>query len=92
MSIHVQALVVIPVVAACSVYSGWSLMPAALRRRLAGVLARIRWIGGWPAVVRAAREPVGCGCDGCDRAAAPLGPSTGSGENIIRIVPRRPTS
>jgi hypothetical protein len=87
MIIHAQALAVIPVVAACSVYTGWVLLPATLRRKIATLLARSRWIGRLPAIARAASEPVGCGCDGCDRSAS--GPGAERGESVIRIVPRR---
>jgi hypothetical protein len=65
------------VVAACSAYAAWNVMPAALRRRLAA------WAG------RPLRAGGGCGggCDGCGP--APLGmpePGRLPGESVIRIV------
>jgi hypothetical protein len=68
-----QELIVALIVAACSVYAVWVLMPSALRRALA--LRVQHW--PWPAflagrVRRAALAPTGCGCDaGCGAKAAP---------------------
>jgi hypothetical protein len=89
---HAQLLAVAPVVAACFGYSAWALMPAALRRRLAIVLSRVRWIGRLPSVARAARASGGCGCDGCDRSAVAQKPTADDAVNrtsVIRIVPRQ---
>lgn len=65
-----QHLVVGLLVALCSVYALWSLMPAALRRPLARWLLRVPGLGqGGPlagALRRAAAGPGACGCDGCD--------------------------
>jgi len=65
---HWQSLIVALIVAACSVYAVWTLMPSAARRVAA------RWVLKLPlpAVLaapfeRASRAASGCGCDGCDR-------------------------
>jgi hypothetical protein len=66
--VTVQELIVGLIVAACTVYAVWVLMPSALRRALAGRLQD----GPWPAGLarhlrRTALAPTGCGCDaGCD--------------------------
>ncbi|KQU78152.1 hypothetical protein ASC88_20230 [Rhizobacter sp. Root29] len=62
-------------------------MPAALRRTLAGRLAR--W-SAWPAPVarrlqRAAQVPTGCGCDGCDVPAKAAAAAQGGKAQTIRI-------
>lgn len=63
-----QELTVALIVAACTGYAAWTLMPSALRRTLAQRLQH----GPWPAPVarrlrRAATASAGCGCDaGCD--------------------------
>jgi len=62
-----QNLIVALIVAGCTVYAAWALMPSALRRALA--LRIQHW--PWPQFVgrhvrRAAQAPTGCGCDGCD--------------------------
>lgn len=70
-----QNLVVALVVASCTVYAVWVLMPAAVRRWVATRLQH----GPWPAPLAAflrrhAQAPSGCGCDGCDaKPAAPAG-------------------
>lgn len=65
-----QHLVVGLLVALCSVYALWTLMPTALRRPLAGWLLRVPGVGqGGPlasVLHRAAAGPNACGCDGCD--------------------------
>jgi hypothetical protein len=64
-----QHLLVGLIVAGCATYVGWALlMPAALRRRIAGMLLRRQ---RWPMTVRrrlesAAGGSAGCRCDGCD--------------------------
>jgi hypothetical protein len=88
-SITLQTLTVIALVLACGVYSAWALMPAVLRRPLAAVLARLPLVGRLPAVVRAAKGPMGCGCDGCDRSTLVAKPGGGD-TNVIRVLPRRP--
>ena len=63
-----QELIVALIVAACTGYAVWTLMPSALRRALAQRLLR----GRWPAPIarrlqRAATASAGCGCDaGCE--------------------------
>ena len=91
MSTTLQTFAVIPLVLACGVYSAWSLMPAVLRRPLAATLVRWPLVGRLPAVVRAAKGPVGCGCDGCDRSTLAAKPGDGQA-NVIRVVPRRPST
>ncbi len=67
-----QVLIVTLLVVGCAGYAAWTLMPAALRRPLAGALLSLPL----PARLRrrceaAARTAGGCGCDGCDHAAKP---------------------
>lgn len=73
-----QTLVVAVVVACAMTYAVWTLMPQALRRWLAGRLARhasvqatlpMRW---QQALERATRAAPGCGggCHGCDDSSA----------------------
>ena len=74
------------VVLVCCIYSSWTLMPAALRRPLARLLMRNRWLANRPALQRAA-QPAGSGCAGCENNSAPAASSaTRSGESVIRIV------
>jgi ferrous iron transport protein B len=86
-----QQLVVGLLVVLCSIYALWSLMPAALRRPLAGWLLRMPGIGpcGPLASVlrRAAAGPNACGCDGCD--AKPAAPKRADAAVPIRIL-RKP--
>jgi hypothetical protein len=73
-----QTLIVTLIVAACSVYAAWTVMPSAWRRTLAQRLQH------WPLPAllsrplrRAALAPTGCGCDGCDaKQPAPGAPQT----------------
>jgi len=62
-----QDLIVALIVAGCTGYAAWVLMPSALRRTLAQGALR------WPLpqalasrLRRAAAAPTGCACDGCD--------------------------
>ena len=81
-----QGAIVTVVVLACCTYSSWTLMPAALRRRLASFLMRNRWLANRPALQRAA-QPAGSGCAGCEKNTAPaVASATRSGESVIRIV------
>ena len=81
-----QGAIATVVVLACCVYSSWTLMPAALRRRLAIFLMRNRWLANRPALHRAA-QPAGSGCAGCEKNTAPAAAAaTRSGESVIRIV------
>ena len=64
-----QSLIVVLLVAACSSYALWTLMPSAARRSLALTLLRLPHL---PRRVearlqKAAQAASGCGCDGCDR-------------------------
>ena len=66
-----QILIVTLIVAACSVYAVWTLMPAAARRTVAIRLLKLplplpRLLAA--RMQRAATAASGCGCDGCDRA------------------------
>ncbi len=64
-----QTLIVTLIVAACSVYAAWTLMPAAARRTVAIRLLKLplpRLLAA--RMQRAATAASGCGCDGCDRA------------------------
>jgi hypothetical protein len=64
-----QTLVVALVVAGSFVYAAWSLMPQALRRRLAARLLRLSVPARWLAPLqRVAQATGGCDCSGCDRA------------------------
>ena len=59
------------IVAACSVYATWSLMPAAARRSVATRLLKLPLPRPLAArMQRAATAASGCGCDGCDHAPA----------------------
>lgn len=82
-----QHLVVGLLVALCSVYALWSLMPVVLRRPLAGWLLRVPGVGqGGPlasVLRRAAAGPNACGCDGCD--AQPAAPARADAAVPIRI-------
>ena len=89
-----QTLIVAVIVLACCGYSAWTLMPAALRRPVARLLSRNRWLARRVALQRAAKAAdSGCACDGCDkgpRAAPPALPAAaGPGVSVIRIVPRK---
>ncbi len=79
-----QALLAGLLVVACSSYAMWSLMPAALRRRVAA------WRGR---PLPAAGSACG-GCDGCGSAArAPVAPGAAGlpeGTSVIRIVRQPP--
>ncbi|HKX41064.1 MAG TPA: hypothetical protein VJO99_07900 [Burkholderiaceae bacterium] len=87
---HLQSLIVALLVIGCSAYAAWALMPAVARRGLAKQLLRLRW----PAPVatrlqRAASVSSGCGCDGCDAAAAPRANSNGGSVQKIVMFQRR---
>jgi hypothetical protein len=65
-----QSSIVALLVAGCSVYAAWKLMPAALRRAIAGALTKLPLPAKLAAPLqRAAQTSGGCGCDGCDHAA-----------------------
>jgi hypothetical protein len=70
-----QTLIVVVLVAGCSVYAAWSLMPAAARRRLALSLLKLPLPSALALKMRAAAtRSSGCGCDGCDHAPAKAAP------------------
>jgi hypothetical protein len=69
-------------VAGCSAFAAWRVVPAALQRRLAA------WVGQ---PLPAANGGCGGGCDGC--AATPSvapAPGLSPGESVIRIVRQPP--
>ena len=82
-----QQGVVAIVVLCCSVYAGWSLMPATWRRGLA--LRLLRWpaLGAMAPLQRAAGGASG-GCGGCSSCDGP--PKTAAGAVPIRITRRPP--
>ena len=65
-----QTLTVVLLVAGCSTYAVWSLMPAALRRSAAAMLLRLPMPKVLATRLRKHAEAAasGCGCSGCDRA------------------------
>ena len=66
-----QSLVVALIVAGCSVYAAWTLMPAAWRRATALALLELPLPVGAAAFLRKhSVEASGCACDGCDKSAA----------------------
>lgn len=82
-----QDLIVGLIVLGCFGYAVNALMPAALRRTVAGRLAR--W-PSWPAPIaqrlqRAAQVPAGCGCDGCDVPAKTAAAAQAGKAQAIRI-------
>ncbi len=64
-----QSMIVVLLVAACSAYALWTLMPSAARRSLALALLRLPHVSGRveARLQKAAQATSGCGCDGCDR-------------------------
>ena len=67
MGMTLQHLLVYALVAACSPYALWALMPVAARRVIASQL--VKWPLGptWKArFEQAASAPSGCDCSGCD--------------------------
>jgi predicted membrane metal-binding protein len=63
-----QHLVVFALVAACSIYALWVLMPTVARRFMAKHLAQLPIAAAWKArLQRAATASSGCDCSGCDR-------------------------
>jgi len=68
-----QAFVVALLVAACSIYAAWVLMPGVARRALATRLLKLPLPSSVAGRLRkAATASSGCGCDGCD--AGPASP------------------
>jgi len=66
-----QTLIVALLVAGCSVYAAWTLMPAAARRAIALSLLKLPLPNALALRMRkAATMSSGCGCDSCDHAPA----------------------
>ncbi len=86
-----QLLIVVLLVAACSAYALWTLMPSAARRSLAITALRLPRL---PRRVearlrKAAQAESGCGCDGCDRSEKKPAASTPV-QHAIKFHPRVP--
>ena len=64
-----QSLIVVLLVAACSCYALWTLMPTSARRTLALGMLRIPHLPRRleARLQKSAQAASGCGCDGCDR-------------------------
>ena len=63
-----QHLVVFALVAACSIYALWVLMPTVARRFFARHLAKLPMAAAWKArLQQTATAPSGCDCSGCDK-------------------------
>jgi hypothetical protein len=83
-----QGLCVALLVAVCAAYAVWTLMPSAARRACARAALRLPLPATLAAPLqRAARPGSACGCDGCDRAAAP--PAAASVQTV-KFHPRPP--
>ncbi len=82
----VQSLIVAILVAACSLYAAWTLMPAAARRGIARALLKLRLPAAVASRLQRQLEPsTGCACDGCDAGSKKPGASD---PQPIRIHPR----
>ncbi len=82
-----QTLIVALIVAACSVYAVWTLMPAAARRTLATTLLKLPLPASFAQKMRkAATVASGCGCDGCD--SAPVKSAGPSAPQVVNFHPR----
>jgi hypothetical protein len=83
-----QTLIVALLVAGCSVYAAWALMPAAAQRAIATALLKLPLPNAFAAKMRqAATAPSACGCDGCDRAPAKAAPKAAQ---VVTFHPRPP--
>ena len=84
-----QTVIAAALVLGCTTYAGFKLMPAALRRRMAGLLLRWTHLPA-PLAATLLRETQsgGCGCDGCDRSVPATRPATQA--QRITFHPRRP--
>jgi hypothetical protein len=81
-----QSLVVALVVASCTVYAAWRLLPAAARRGIATALLGLPLPEGIARFMRKHSVAAGgCACEGCDHAA----PKPESGVHVI-VFQRRP--
>ena len=88
-----QNLIVAVLVAGCTVYAAWRLMPAMARRAIARALLELPLPAKAEAILQKALAPIS-GCDGCDHGSAskPLEP-TAAGQPITfypRIKPHDP--
>jgi len=85
-----QALVVALMVAGCSLYAAWTLMPAAARRAIASTLLKLPLPGPVERKLQRAVTLVsGCGCDGCDHAPAKAVPkSAAPAAQVVTFHPR----
>ena len=83
-----QIIVVALLVAGCSAYAAWTLMPAASRRWLANRLIALPLPDAVAASMRRqATASSGCACDGCDQGAAKKAPAA---VQPIHFLPRPP--
>ena len=83
-----QIIVVALIVAACTSYAAWTLMPAALRRWLAMRLLALPLPERFASTMRKhATASSGCACDGCDHGTAKKVPPA---VQTIRFQPRPP--
>jgi hypothetical protein len=81
-----QTLIVALLVVGCSVYAGWTLMPAAARRAIAQSLLKLPLPSAFALKMRkAATVSSGCGCDGCDHA-----PAKPKAPHVVTFHPRPP--
>jgi hypothetical protein len=84
-----QTLIVALLVAGCSVYAAWTLMPAAARRAIALSLLRLPLPNALALKMRkAATVSSGCGCDGCDH--APAKAAATAAPQVVNFHPRTP--
>jgi hypothetical protein len=83
-----QALVVALLVAGCSIYAAWTLMPAAARRAVALSMLKLPLPDAFVERMRkAATMSSGCGCDGCDSAPAK---AASKAPQVVTFHPRPP--
>jgi hypothetical protein len=84
-----QAVIVALLVAGCTVYAAWRLMPSAGRRAIARHLLRLPLPSGFEATLQ--KQLVadsGCACDGCDQATVKKAPVDLAAGQPIRFHPR----
>ena len=94
-----QNIAVAFIVLTCTVYCGWTLMPAAWRRALAKGLLRHRLMSTWSVLILAARPATATAgaCGGCDgggcKSSASAKPNTPSKANptqsVVHFVARK---
>lgn len=67
-----QTVLAALLVAVCTGYAVWALLPTTARRPIARTLLRLHWPEALAARLRRHADPsTGCGCDGCDHASKP---------------------